>query len=446
MTLQTSSFLSRAAGQVAYYILSFGINAVGRYFMLALLWRSLDFASQQSYAKLQVALSLVCVVADFGLENAIIRFYAKDKSVFGFTAKRLKRLSVLLLIPGAAIFGIWWKFQFGTWAGFAMSIFGIGYAFFQIAAAFSRAETRVRTYAVINLVRNGLSIAAIAGLFYGLGSLTLESWFSAQAVIALAMTVVLMIKTGKSVPRNDHIQSAPLFSHYSTAVVCANAILWLEALWDIVFINHFRPEQLPLYQLVLDYGSFLGMITMLVTKSWPAMYFTMVADKTSDNTIGKRLITMQWVTGIGLILLFLLAPAGMHLLSGRELPLLLYPVLALMLSTQAMVMMLSILRPMLEFRNDVKAIAIIFGCAAVLTLALNAILVSRFGIMGTAISGMISASGIFWAFSLRLRNHKTIPSKILPMIAGQQVLFGVLMVILAIIVKHGYQSLLPAVH
>ncbi|MBD3321302.1 MAG: hypothetical protein GF350_09430 [Chitinivibrionales bacterium] len=410
--------------QIVLYGFSMAVSVAGRFVSLALLWRSLTTQEeQQSYALLTIPLALISIAANFGLENGAIRFFHQDKRFLRFSMRMLIVGGLFFVAPITLAVGLWWQARYLSWAGYAACLFAFATALFQVAGAFFRSDLKVGLYTLLNFMRNA-AIVAVVVLIFLLDYLSLSTWFISQAVVVAVIVIFMfgkIIANTNSQPPDE--QQKKTYRSYVIPVFLGYFVLWFDTLWDKGFLNYFHPEGLPYFQLIEDYASFLMVFTLLISKAWPSIYFHLSKRGLTSGTIDKNLLIAQGACGIGLIIMYSLSPIALKLLKGTYLPGQYLTSVAIVLAVHLFGILLAIIRPILELKNDTKYMLVAFTVGIILNLIFNAMLVPPLGVPGAALAGLFSFGAIYWAVLLRVKEFKN-RKQVLVNSAVMQVLFG----------------------
>ncbi|MBD3343734.1 MAG: hypothetical protein GF401_01575 [Chitinivibrionales bacterium] len=410
--------------QLILYGFSMALSVGGRFVSLALLWRSMATLEQQQwYALLTIPVALINIVANFGLENGAVRFFHQDKSFLRFSMRMLIISALFFVAPVTLTVGLWWQIRYFSWVGYGACLFAGATALFQVTGAFFRSDLKVGVYTFLNFIRNA-SIVVVVVLLFVLDYLSLSTWFISQAIVVMVIVVFMfrkIVSTTEKVPLDEERKKA--YRSYVIPIFLGYLVLWFDTLWDKGFLNYFHPEDLPYFQLIEDYASFLMVFTLLISKAWPSIYFHLSKNGVISGTIDRNLLIAQGACGIGLIVMYSLSPIALRLLKGAHLPEQYLTSVAIVLAVHLFGVLLAIIRPILELKNDTKYMLIAFTAGIILSLIFNAMLVPPLGILGAALAGLFSFGAIYWAVLLRVKEFKD-RKQVLVNSAVMQIVFG----------------------
>jgi len=423
--MSTSITRFQVAGNLAWYGTSMGINAVSRFVCLMLLWRSLDFREEQNYALLQILVGFFHVTADFGIENAVVRFSREIANALQTALKAVGRITVLLLLPLSCSAGMYWLLARGDFGAAAACLAGYGYAVFQIVAAFQRAKGNARQYAVWNTGRNLLVTAAILGGYFGSdGDLSLTYWFLVQGLVSLgAAPALFLCEGGAKELREGNAVELKAYAAYVVPVFFTNLLVWSEGFIDIAFLSHYHPHTLPPYRLMLDYAVFFSYFGLVINKAWPALYFRISRRTGEAWKVDDQVVRAHFGAGLAVVGMGAAAAPVMTLLAGEARSEASRGVVVLILAANALGVLFYMMRPYLEYTHDTLGILLVFLAAVLVDIGGNALLVPPFQMRGAALSGLATFLVIFWGMLIRTRALGS-KRRVAMKCAVQQVVFG----------------------
>ena len=397
------SFRRLFASHVSWYAASFAANFLTQYFCVALLWRSIDTTGQQHYAYLQVVVALVIICADFGLERSILRFFIDDSSFFRVVRSFLRR-AALLSFALSLIIVVFWHLKFGHARAAAAACFmGCATAFFSIAGAFHRSTGHVDSFVAWNTLRNVGIGAAVALLYFVAHCLSLTSWYLAHGASSLVVGSVIYLRFARgatALPQGR--QAAAPYAGFIMTVFLSGLILWLQGFIDVAILGRLYPGQLPDFRRILDYAFYLGAITILINRAWPTLFFT-VSQHPQPPAAFTRKYFFGFFASIGATAIMLcLAPWGIELLSGKSVPAVLYPAIAVILAGDAAGLLFAILRPYYELKKANRFMFTVFTAAVCTNALLNMALIPPYKILGAAVASLVSSLVIVGCFLLRV--------------------------------------------
>ena len=424
---QHSAFRRQITDNFSWYSLSFAFNFLTRLVCLGLLWRSLGLEAQKSYALLQqIVVGLVIVIADFGLENSVIRFFQERPGFLAIAIRLFKRVSLTVVVPVAAILSIWWYVRYGTLQGAAACTAGYGYALFQIAGATHRSATRVKMFVGLNTVRNVLIVAGTIVLFFRFGSLTLLTWFTLYGVLSLVVGLVMFATLPAGARTKEDTGEPGRYYRYIVPVLFVNLALWLEGFVDTVFLNYYHPSQLPIFRAVLDYCLFFGVVTLLINRAWPAIYFRFARTMPSSLLLIRQVVAAHTGAAISAPVLLVAAPGVLELAFEKILAAALLPAAGLILGANGLGIVVGVLRPSLEHERRTGRIFTVFVLAIAANVVGNALLVPPYGITGAAVAGIVAVLMMFWGLFVSVRELRRAPRAWLVCL-GEQLGAGILL-------------------
>lgn len=407
---EQSAFRRQITDNFSWYGLSFAFNFATRLVCLGLLWRSLGVEAQKSYALLQqIVVGLVIVVADFGLENSVIRFFRERPGFLRLATRLFKRVSLVVVLPVAVVLSTWWYARYGTLQGAAACVAGYGYALFQIAGATHRSTARVRTFAGLNTLRNALIVAGTILLYFRFDSLNLLTWFTLYGMLSLVVGLAMFATLGNRLPGEKDTGNLRSYYRYVVPVLLVNVALWLEGFVDTVFLNRYHPSQLPVFRAVLDYCLFFGVVTLLINRAWPAIYFRFAGTMPSTLLLVRQVILTHTGAAMSAVGLLLVAPWAVELAFDKSIPHALLSAAALILGANGLGMIVGVLRPSLEYQRRTGRIFAVFFVAIVINVLGNAALVPGYGITGAAIAGVAAILIMFWGLFISVEELRRTP-------------------------------------
>lgn len=391
-------FLDKLLRQSMGYGVASIINILCRFVWLSILWRSLSDTAQRHYALLGIVTALVLIFADIGLETTIIRFFKQNNAILFFARRLFSRISIVIIVPVTIIVSIGWFLYAGTWDGAAACLMAWGTAVFQIASASFRAQTDVRRFLVYSNLRSVIITLVLLSLYGLVHQLSLFTWMITQGGFSMLFGLAIIARHGDGwkktvIEKTDEKR----YMAFLVPLAVTNLALWCEGLIDMVILNIFRPEEIALYRLLLDYAVFFSFLGVVINRSWPALLFSDALGRDNQPRAADKPVLLSLLTnGLAILAMTAAAPPLLSLLWGRTFPLSLCGAVALVLAANSFFIQIAIMRPYLEFDNRTRTILRIYCAGLVISLAANWLLIPGFGILGAAASGSITLFSMFW--------------------------------------------------
>lgn len=406
----------------SWYGFSLSLNFVLRWICLYFLWHAIGVGSQRSYALLQVVVGLVLIVVDLGVENGVVRFFAREPRFLRVAARTFARNSLFLFLPMAMAISIWWYGKYHSCAAVGACAAGYGFALFRISGAVYRSTNRARSFVLWDSLRNVLITVGVVLAALVLDNLSVLVWFSVHGVVSIAVGLALLCHVwGGAADTVPAVERESSYWSYLLPVFGVNLVLWLETFVDTAFLNHYHPGELPLFRLVLDYCQFFAALTLVVNRAWPAIYFRFAEDGPPGLFMGRQIVAVHTGAALLAFAAFLAAPVALKLWTGCPLRADALGVTALIIAANAIGILVVFLRPGLELARKTGRLLRVFIVAIAAAVVGNALLVPPLGLYGAAVTSVGVMLIAFWGTFLlteELRGNRGA----LIVCAGQQVI------------------------
>lgn len=407
----TRSLRHQLLDNFGWYTAALFVNSVSRYVCIALLWRSISDPEKQEYALLQVLFGLLLIVADFGLENSIVRFFREDPLFLRIALLLTRRVTIAAVVPLAIASAVLWYLSRGSWNAAAVGIASYGYALFHIGGALFRSSAHVGKFIVFSLVRSLTITGVIAWVYLAHGEVDTFTWFLTYGVVGIALgTVILVWFAGKmDHPADRKPIAVTPYMDYIVPTLLINLILWSGTLITTAFVYYYCPSDLPPFRLMLEYAWPFSMFALLIGRAWPAIYFMFTVRQKQEALQAPPLIAGLIASGVAAALMLGASPVMLQLISGHKMSSRLLPMTALILGTNAIAVLIPVVRPFLEFQRRAVYILAVFCTSIVLTTLLSLAFAPKFGGTGVCAAGLAGTLLAFWGLILgtdRLRSNK----------------------------------------
>jgi O-antigen/teichoic acid export membrane protein len=397
--------------------MGYGIGQFGRglviYLTLPLLTRLIGPAEYGAIAVMAAFISFTDVLSDAGLPAATFRFY-HDSNDSAYQSRVLGS-SLVLFVTYALVMAAGVYVAAEPLSRWLLS--GPGYAgLFQIGAALMVALTLVSfcmilyriqirpvasSLAVLFMVtvQTGLALAFVA--LYGLGA---YGYWWGQLIGAVLTVLFMLIGLRRSLHFSLSIADMKRLTTYALPLIPASLSMWALRLADRPLIEHFVGLQAAgIYDVGYKVASLLMVAITPFTLAWPPFAFAHMKDPDAPDLYRDVLTAMATVCtllGIGIFAL----RRELVLLFGSIKYVGAVSVVGWVVVGQialALYLILSIGPRITKRTNQIAAVCAI---AAVMNIALNILLLPRFGIVGAAFATMIAyviLAALVYAFGRR---------------------------------------------
>lgn len=402
--MQTREFVSarhHLADNLFWYGVSMVANFAARFVSIGILWRAIGGSPDagRHYAWLSVAVALVMILADAGLESSVVRFFGEDSRFYRVIMALFRRATLFIALPSVMLLSIGWYYYTGTLDGLWAGIAGFGFALFQIAAALYRSHSLVNQYALWNTVRNLLITLAVWALHNHFHVLSVGRWFSVYGIVSIGVATLMNLRARPNTNSADRMQQdmASVRAYALPLYLCA-LILWLQGFVDKGFLSLFHKDSLPPFQLLLDYSLFFGTVALLINRAWPTVFFTLARKKSpAASDLGRTLVVVHGGAAVAALATLLFGPTGIRLLAGHPF---VSPhgmlILAIMLFGETIGIFSAVVRPEFEYHRRTSWLLWAASIAVAVNIVGNALLVPPLSMLGASITTAVSLLVLFW--------------------------------------------------
>jgi O-antigen/teichoic acid export membrane protein len=403
--------LKRLGSQSAIY----GIGGIlSRLIAVALLPVYTGYLGTKGFGRIETIIALtgvLTILLRFGITSAFFRFYFDAetdaertlvvRTAFWFTMATATLGLVLGLVFAPQLSG-WLKLS-DPWlvrAGFVGLWAQMNYA--QMTSVF-RVEQRPVSFAIASvanvLITIGSTIALVVGAHKGAVGAVVGNFLGTLSVYLVLLgyrRYQLGLQFDRELFRRMNSFGMPL--------VPAALFLWAINFSDRLFIVHFRGQaEVGIYSLAVRIASVIVFLMTAFQLAWPAFAYSIKDDDEAKRTYSFVLTYLLFVTCWIALALGALAPWIVDVLATGKFDRAAEAVPLLAFATAAYagysVLAIGIGRARKTQRNWIVA-----GAAAVLNVALNLVLIPRYGMMGAAAATVVAYVALFVAMWLNSRS------------------------------------------
>jgi O-antigen/teichoic acid export membrane protein len=406
-----SAQLKRLGSQSAIY----GISGIlSRLIAVALLPVYAKYLGTAGFGRIETIIAMtgvLVIVLRFGITNAFFRFYFdaetdEERTVvvrtsFWFTMA-MATLGLVVGLVFAAQFSDWQKLH-DPWlvrAGFVGLWAQMNYA--QMTAVF-RVEQRPVSFAIASvanvLITIGSTIALVVGAHKGAVGAVVGNFLG-----TLSVYVVLLGYRRYQLGLQFDRELLHRMNSFGMPLVPAALFLWAINYSDRIFIGQFKGQaEVGIYSMAVRVASVIVFLMTAFQLAWPAFAYSIRDDDEAKRTYSFVLTYLLFVTCWISLALGALAPWIVDVLATHKFARAAEAVPLLAFATAAYsgysVIAIGIGRARRTRRNWVVA-----GAAAVVNVALNLVLIPRYGMMGAAVATIVAYVALFVGMWLNSRS------------------------------------------
>jgi O-antigen/teichoic acid export membrane protein len=387
---------------LSWQSLLYGVGVFGRqiivYLTLPVLTR---YLTQEEYGIIAISmsfLSFVDILSNIGLPAAVFRFYNdaatedERKIIIGSSFWLFVFFSVgtaIIIFLNSDVLSLWLFQTAKYWAVARLSalvlVVGTIVNFFSILL---RLNTRPLAMGILSITQT------VAQVFIGILLITnfnmkVEGYWWGQFLGSLLGLLVALFFTKSDIYFKFSSQWMRLMIVYSFPLVAETMSFWILKAADRPILSGLvGVEQVGIYEIGYRIGSLAGMIILPIHFAWPQFAYSAMKDSYAQNLFTKALYFLC-VIGMSLALGVTIFANELVLLFASpdyQLAVEVIPWIAFAMSLWGIYPMLGI---GLMIRKKTGYVALITGFSALITVALNYILVPLLGIKGSAVSNFL---------------------------------------------------------
>lgn len=394
------SQLIRFSKHSIIYGLGVAVSQVVGFFLIPVYTR---YLTPNDYGTLEIftaTSSVLSVILTMGLTTALFRSYffhddaEKKKQVvstaFLFLTVTSGLLTLLLiglagsfssLLFGSAEYTFYFRIIFLT--VFCNTGVAIGLSVFRAREEPIRYSLVTVSQVVISIILNIVFVVVLHKGVLGI----LEAGLIAAALIYLSLMITLIRRAGFSFSRDE----LKRMLDFGLPLVPANLSSWILTLADRYFLQFLSTtHELGLYSLGYRFGLVInGLLVQPFQTAWMPFMFLIAKEKKAKETYSRILTYFFLVAMFAALALSVLSKEALAIMATpafRDA----YKVIPLVALSYVMYGCCYVFMVGINLQAKTKYIALLFGAAAVLNLALNYILIPHYGMMGAAGATLIS--------------------------------------------------------
>jgi O-antigen/teichoic acid export membrane protein len=357
--------------------------------------------------------SFLFIFLNMGMSSAIFKSYFHadndyDKKTVTFTALTTVMIICLSILSVSLFCNTWisniivGSKDYGNLIALVICVTNLNVVL-RIPFALLRAKEKSKAYMFWSLLKVLLSIffSITLVVFMRRG---VNGVFEGEAIALSIILMILFYYLVKDIHFRFSWKIAKEMLNYGIPLVPAGIAIFVITLSDRFFIRHYCTlHDVGIYSLGYKFGEIMGLMAMAVQLAWPTFLFSNEKTPYAQELYSR---TTTYYIAAGVFIWLLLSTFGPEIIAlmAKETFYEAYRIIPFIALSYLLSGLAYIASVGLFLKNKTKYMALYSGAGAIINLALNYILIPRYGILGAAIATVMSyALQMVLAFTISMR-------------------------------------------